>query len=347
MAAVEYDKVMVVHNKLVAMGVRVEGADLLFKQAERFHQEARKQFTSELYDKAYADALRAMRPLRILMRAHWHQATATLSTPTASPYAVSYFSLPRHWQLFAEVQNSRVGVNALPHGDFELADRIPAAGVRVDALPGWTARFGTIDRVNVAAGIIPAPKLAEKPEPRKSPEPPKGLFRPTRPIPTPNEGYTPPTPELGKSLLRLEVRHRGLVDRNGKPVEVSSAPLERTFLAVDSPPVRLPPGTLVRISGWIRVPSEIVGSADGVLFYDDAGGEPLGVRVSHLPHWQQFHLYRRIPHSGQIALTMALTGVGIAYFDDIRIEPLLPNDAKTTADYRGSSGVVPAGGKRR
>jgi hypothetical protein len=347
MAAVEYEKVMVVHNKLLAMGVRVEGADLLFKQAERFHQEARKQFASELYDKAYADALRAMRPLRVLMRDHWQQATATLSIPTASPYAISYFTLPKHWELFAQVQNSRVGVNALPHGDFELAEPLPTTGVRVDTLPGWTARFGTIDRVNVAAGIIPAQKLAEKPEPRKAPEPPRGLFRPSRPIPAPDEGYTPPTPNLGKSVLRLEVRHRGQVDRNGKPVEVSQAPLERTFLAVDSPPVRLPPGTLVRVSGWIRIPSEISGSVDGVLFYDDAGGEPLGVRVSHLPHWTQFHLYRRVPASGQIAVTLALTGVGIAYFDEIRIEPLLPGEARTTADYRGTSSVIPASGKRR
>jgi hypothetical protein len=137
------------------------------------------------------------------------------------------------------------------------------------------------------------------------------------------------------------------VDRNGKPVEVSQAPLERTFLAVDSPPVRLPPGTLVRVSGWIRIPSEISGSVDGVLFYDDAGGEPLGVRVSHLPHWTQFHLYRRVPASGQIAVTLALTGVGIAYFDEIRIEPLLPGEARTTADYRGTSSVIPASGKRR
>lgn len=347
MAAVEYEKVSIVHNKLVAMGVKVEGADVLFKQSERFHQEARKQFATEMYDKAYADAMRAMRPLRVIMHDHWQQATATLDTPTASPYAVSFFTLPKHWELFRQVQSSRVGVNALPNGDFELSGKVPTAGVGVDALPGWSARFGTLDRVNVAAGIIPAQKLAEKPEPRKAPEPQKGMFRPGRAIPSPDEGYTPPTPELGKSLVRLEVRHRGEVDRNGKPIETSQAPLERTFLAVDSPSVRLPPGTLVRVSGWLRVPQEIVGSVDGVLFYDDAGGESLGVRVSQQPHWKQFHLYRRVPASGQISVTMALTGVGVAYFDDIRIEPLVPGEPKTIADYRGTTGVVPAGGRKR
>jgi hypothetical protein len=124
--------------------------------------------------------------------------------------------------------------------------------------------------------------------------------------------------------LRLEVRRRGERDKDGKLVAESTAPLERTFLAVDSPAVSLPPGTLVRVSAWIRVPQAVTGSADGVLFYDDVGGEPLGIRVSHLQHWRQFHLYRRVPASGRIGITAALTGVGAAYFDDIRIEPLYP-----------------------
>jgi len=62
----------------------------------------------------------------------------------------------------------------------------------------------------------------------------------------PDEGYVPPTPELGRSCLRLEVQQK--LER--KPDGSAHAPvpvLEDTFLAVDSPPVRLPPGTLVRV----------------------------------------------------------------------------------------------------
>jgi hypothetical protein len=123
-------------------------------------------------------------------------------------------------------------------------------------------------------------------------------------------------------VLKLEVRPRG----DQKP-----QPLERTFLAVESPPVRLPAGTLVRVSGWVKIPGEIALTADGALLYDDAGGEPLGVRLLGTKNrWQQFHLYRRVPASGQISLTVALTGVGVAYFDDLRIEPLLPVPNATT-----------------
>ena len=132
---------------------------------------------------------------------------------------------------------------------------------------------------------------------------------------------------------------------------MAHGPLERTFLAVDSPPVRLPPGTLVRVSGWVKVPHEITGSADGALFYDDAGGEPLGVRVSGQAQWKQFHLYRRVPATGQMSVTVALTGVGVAYFDDLRIERLVPGAEPkaggTTAARPASAGVVPAGGPPR
>jgi len=354
MAAVEYEKVAAVHTKLTAMGIKAKAADLLFQQSKRFHEEALRQFNAELYDKAYQDAMRALRPLRIIMRDHWQQATATLDPPTASTYAISFFSLPKHWELFKEIQQTRPGQNALAHGGFEFSGKIPNAGVRVDALPGWSARYGTLDRVNVAAGVIPSAKYVKKPEVKKPPEQMHGPFAPGREIARSDEGYTPPVPELGQGILRLDVRHRGEIQKDGKVTAETQAPLERTFLAVDSPAVKLPPGTLVRVSGWVMIPDEILGSADGVLFYDDAGGEPLGLRLSHLPRWKQFHLYRRVPASGQISVTVALTGVGAAYFDDIRIEPMVavpaaePTDKAAKVEYRGGFGeVVPTGLPRR
>jgi hypothetical protein len=341
---VEYDKVEKVHAKLADMGVTVKGAKSLFEMSRKYHESARQHFAADLFDKAYEDATRALRPLRIIMSDHWRQAVHTLDVPTASPYAVSFFTLPKHWELAAEVQARRPGANALPNGQFELSGSVPPGGVAVQSLPGWSARYGTIDKVDVAAGIVPAAKLVERPQPKKSPEPIRGMFAPGRVSAAADEGYTPPQPELNKSLLRLEVRRKVELDRDGKPREPSKAPLEKTFLAVDSPPVKFEPGTLVRVSGWMRVPQEITGSPDGALFYDDAGGEPLAVRMTSVPHWRQFHLYRRVPASGQIAVTLALTGVGVAYFDDIRIEPLLSSAAPASAPAAEYRSVFPAGG---
>ena len=339
LAAAEYEKVRVVHLKLVAMGATVPGADKLLEETHRYYNEAQKHFANELYDRAYRDATRALRPLRVLMRDHWDRAVAGLDLPTASPFAVSFFSLPQHWELAREVQASQPAASVLSHGDFEPAFDIPEGGVRIDQVPGWTARAGSlgVDRVAVAAGVVSSEKLEDYRPPKQTPEAKKTIFGPSRTITPPDEGYQIPAPELGKGVLKLEVRSKALKDRDGKPVPFVQ-PLERTFLAVDGPPARLPPGTLVRVSGWVKVPGAITGTADGALFYDDAGGEPLAVRVLGTGTWKQYHLYRRVPASGQISVTLALTGIGVAYFDDIRIEPLVGRAA--------GGAVVPAGYSR-
>src|SRR5262249_47669368 len=108
-----------------------------------------------------------------------------------------------------------------------------------------------------------------------------------------------------------------------RPKEVGKAigVLEKTFVAVHSPAVRLRPGSLVRISAWVKT-SGVGGSVDGAMFYDSAGGAALAVRIISEPRWKKFSLYRRVPASGQLNVTLATTGSGKVYFDDVRIEPL-------------------------
>ena len=346
----EYEKVRIVHEKLVAMGVPIRDAHRLFQETNRYYTEAGQHFANERYENAYRDAARGLRPLRVIMRDHWKLATETLDIPTASAYAVSFYSLPQHWELAKEVRASRPASTVLPYGNFELASAIPAEGIAINRLPGWSARTGSLetDRAVVAAGIISSEKLADAPAPRPTLKEPKSLFSAGRPIPEASEGHTPPVPELGLGALKLEVRTQVQKTPDGKALP-SNHVLERTFLSVESPAVNLPPGTLVRISAWIKVPKKILGdAAGGVLFYDDAGGVPLAVRLLEtIDHglaerlqqvgdkkgveligsngrWKQFRLYRRVPASGKISVKMAMTGTGVAYFDDVRIEPLLP-----------------------
>ena len=49
----------------------------------------------------------------------------------------------------------------------------------------------------------------------------------------------------------------------------------------------------------------------------------MAIRVVGAMPWHKFTVYRKVPESGSINVTLALTGIGVAYFDDIRIEPLL------------------------
>jgi len=86
--------------------------------------------------------------------------------------------------------------------------------------------------------------------------------------------------------------------------------------------VTLPPGTMVRVTAWVRVPQAITASPDGALFYDSIGGEALAVRMTDAMEWRQFTLYRRMPSSGQLTVTLAMTGLGSVQLDDVKIEPL-------------------------
>jgi hypothetical protein len=65
----------------------------------------------------------------------------------------------------------------------------------------------------------------------------------------------------------------------------------------------------------------------------------LGVRLpATWSSWQQYHMYRRVPANGRIALTFALTGLGKVYIDDVCIEPMVEGLA-TPSD---SNAVEPA-----
>lgn len=79
---------------------------------------------------AYATAQRAMRPLRLLERAHWQAAVGGLPSPVASPAAVAFRTLPWHQGLLDVVAASRGGGNLLPGGDFEDLDALLEAGWR-------------------------------------------------------------------------------------------------------------------------------------------------------------------------------------------------------------------------
>src|SRR5207248_7694632 len=132
-------------------------------------------------------------------------------------------------------------------------------------------------------------------------------------------------PKEGRQCLMLEIKPKKWVGDDGKPLPPPEG-LERTFLAINSPAVHLPPGSLVRISCAVRVPDPIISSVDGALFYDSAGGEPLAVRVTGKTGWRHFMIYRTVPPSGTLNVTLALTGIGRVYFDDVRVEPLQPGN---------------------
>jgi hypothetical protein len=321
LAVAELKKVRTVYEHLDQVGHKLPDGPGLLAKCERSLQQTEDLWDAHKYSEAYLEAQRALRPLRILQRASWEDArkdlvsggtdpaqtplkvtraqappdaaratpadhpltgpaslsgyAAMLDTPVSSPYAVSFYTLPRHWRFMDEVRACTGGANVLPGGDFEAPPG--------DWPEAWLEQKVTLPSDGVE---LLADRVTEE-------------------------------PKEGKQCLRLRIKPKD-------PLHPPAA-LERTFLAVHTPAVRLQPGTLVRITGWVRLLGNIAASTDGALVYDNAGGEPLAIRLTAgQPKWKQFTLYRKVPATGTINVTMALTGIGTAYFDDVKIEPLQP-----------------------
>jgi hypothetical protein len=330
MAVHSFEKILRVHVQLAARGMGVVDADRLIDDARARLAAAREHWDNNLFTEAYKEGQRALRPLRILMRAEWEKATRGLDRPVSSPYAVSYYTLPRHLEFMEQVRGA-AAANALPDGGFEVE---PGRVQRQ-----WALQDTTLDDVELLAERVRELGPSSGKSRAQSPDndPLLGGAAPPRAQPTPTFNGSvdaPPQrsgdqlPKEGSYCLKLEIRPK---DRAQPPQA-----LERTFVAINSPAVRLPPGTPVRVSAWVNIPRAIQASLDGALLYDSAGGEPLAVRLGETKGWKQYTLYRRVPASGSINVTLALTGIGAAFFDDVRIEPLVSAPpARPASPYPG------------
>ncbi len=203
----------------------------------------------------------------------------------------------------------------LPGGNFEtLAKRPEEIWHLIDPPPLPT------DDVELLAQRV---SEVTQPELTKKDGPAKGGKSPRADQPRSGDSDRAPTvatlvkgrPREGKqcAMLTIAPRTAGVVPKT----------LERSVLALTSPEVRLAPGTVVRISGWVCIPKPIAATPDGALLYDNSTGDAFAIRLLSPTPWKQFTVYRRVPASGVMQLTLALTGVGTVYFDDIRMEPLL------------------------
>lgn len=126
------------------------------------------------------------------------------------------------------------------------------------------------------------------------------------------------TVELAASAARQGAS--GLVLRatadDGQPA------VETPPLWITSAPVRVKAGQLVRISGWVKLPRPVTGASDGLLIFDSAGGLPLALRIREPGEWREFVFYRAAPADGELSVTLALSGAGEAWVDELAISLL-------------------------
>jgi hypothetical protein len=127
---------------------------------------------------------------------------------------------------------------------------------------------------------------------------------------------SPAAPKGGRFSLRMAAR---AIDERAAAGLVETPPVWIT-----SPAVEAHAGQWFQISGWVYVPEPITGSLDGLMIIDSLGGEPLAWRLGEARRWTKFTLHRAAPRPGPLRVTIALTGFGEAWVDNVMIEPWLP-----------------------
>jgi len=138
---------------------------------------------------------------------------------------------------------------------------------------------------------------------------------------------SPTAPRSGLYCLELEAQP---VDNEALSTVVPTAPVWIT-----SAPISAKAGELIEITGFARVPSELLGSVDGLQIIDSLGGAHWAHRVPATPSWQPFRLLRVATVDTQVSVTLALTGFGTAQVDNLAIRavrlptaPVAPQTAR-------------------
>lgn len=102
-----------------------------------------------------------------------------------------------------------------------------------------------------------------------------------------------------------------------------SIPVESTLVWINSAAVPVRKGQMVCIKGWYYVARPMVDSFDGLLVFDSLGGPAMAERIREGASWQPFILYRKATIDRDITVTLALTGCGEIFVDDVTVHIVL------------------------
>ena len=122
LAKLKLERIRQVDRSLQGLGVGRTNAPLLLGEAKINLDRAEADLAKNRYSEARQAADEAMQFGRILQRSHWEYAVRKLPNMTASPWALSFQTLPEHWRLTRQLEqlgSPDSQVNLLPSGEFE------------------------------------------------------------------------------------------------------------------------------------------------------------------------------------------------------------------------------------
>lgn len=166
LARAKLQRVSGVIDELRSLGHAQPDADRMLAKARQLAELAAQELERKDFVRARKNGDYALQMLRVLQRAHWDDAVASLSHPASSPHAICFQTLPDHWRMQSRLNEvrGRASGNLLHSGDFEDEDTFRTAGWQhsQNDIPGIVATAELIqpsDRrgysLRMAAGSLP------------------------------------------------------------------------------------------------------------------------------------------------------------------------------------------------
>ena len=148
LAKLKLDRVRQVDQSLQDLGVGRPDAWRWLSEAKQHLEKSETALRDHQFPEARQHADEALQYGRLLQRVHWEHAVQGLSSPTSSPWAVSFQSLPEYWRLVRRLETlGKLDAmeNLLPSGEFEDIDTLVAEH--------WQHEQSMLDTVESSAGL--------------------------------------------------------------------------------------------------------------------------------------------------------------------------------------------------
>ena len=305
--------------------------DLLAKSMEHI-KSAREANDRQDYSVAWAEAQRAKRTLRVVMRGHWDQAWAAFTRaaesinpdgpkdedeapkrveitpkvkldaplqlqPIACPPSISFYTLPEHY-IWVDWIKGQAGLPVRPQPSslrqLRRSRRHHRGRLGRRQLSDGRNRCQDHDRFTCGGQ-------------RESPR--------ARIVPT--ETSLPPTTRTPTRVVKLQV----LPEKQEELDTILPKFFDFPVAAIRSPPIPVEANNLIRISVLVKRPYQSSSGLGGIIVRDSIGGEQFQYRTSGpLPSFSRVLLFRKAPADGTFTVTLGLAGYAEAYFDDLRVE---------------------------
>lgn len=289
LARLKLDRVTDVDHDLHRLAVGQPDSGRILSTAAGFVQQAENELKNREYDLSRGHSAQAMQLLRILQHTYWLDATRNMSSPVSSPHTLCFQTLPDHWRLVRRLGRGSAAAapNLLRSGDFEDQDTMK--------VEGWHRVQPAIEGVRATAEQYPLAKSG------------RHSLRLIAVSSVPDKA----TVAKGKS--------RSSRDSAPPPVLIRERPV-----TVVSPPVVVRKSQLVYIGGWVKVVAGSGPTSEGAVLYDSIGGPATALRWRDPQEWKHFEILREVPESGELNITIALTGIGEVLIDDLQVQAYEP-----------------------